>query len=274
MRRLVCVAALLATVAAAGAECEFPYYPEFADRFEEYDEVTPLMAKRRVMYRPMLYGAPGDIVCEPLLLRTETGMPYGLYVAIYKGRNKKLVRKWNAVVETFNSSEKIPADELNDRLAFFFKEKVYEEFATLVVAPYTLMQTVRASHKGVPCALRGYESGYAKARQLLHSDEIYFKRVIAIGCFQVQIFEFENDRGDVVAIEVDQYSVATPADMASYSEDMRTYVGNLYEGIDVNAHLVKDSVNIWRKVLAAVPEEEAAKKYPRIREAEDGNNHP
>jgi len=32
-------------VAVARAACEFPYYPEFADLYSQYEEVTPAMAK-------------------------------------------------------------------------------------------------------------------------------------------------------------------------------------------------------------------------------------
>jgi hypothetical protein len=53
LKYIVAVAALVA--ASAHAACGFPYYPEFADVFGRYDEVTPAMA-----------AAVGAHSCAPL----------------------------------------------------------------------------------------------------------------------------------------------------------------------------------------------------------------
>ena len=48
MKKTLCIATSALLAAAAHAAGEFPYYPEYADVFSQYDEVTPEMAKASV----------------------------------------------------------------------------------------------------------------------------------------------------------------------------------------------------------------------------------
>jgi hypothetical protein len=61
MKTTFCIATFVLLAAVALAACEFPYYPEYADVFGRYDEVTPEMAIAGIGAWPGRYtvGAQG-----------------------------------------------------------------------------------------------------------------------------------------------------------------------------------------------------------------------
>jgi hypothetical protein len=256
--------ALIFCAATAFAECEFPYYPEFADRFCGYDEVTPLMAKKTVMAAPFGFQHPGDIVCEPLLIKTIVGMPAYYMVATYAGDDLETVRKWNAIVSLLNGGSKIAAKKLAADLSFFLDEKVFRQFAWDSVYTYTFLGSVQAASGGLVPALWGYDEAYEKARGLYGNDDFYFARIIALGHAHVQAFEFVNERGKYVTIEVDKYENATVADLEKIRTDMRHWVSGWYGLIDAEPDLIERNVRGWKELELKVTGEDAQKEFPRI----------
>ena len=113
MRALKYILALAAAVAAAWAACEFPYYPEYADAFAKVDEVTPLLAKKAVMARPLICPV-GAIVCEPLIIRDVAGKPTWTYIAVYAGDGSSRVDRRNALARKLNAGERLEAAALEE----------------------------------------------------------------------------------------------------------------------------------------------------------------
>ncbi len=256
------------STAPAFAECDFPYYPEFADRICQYDEVTPLMAKKVAISMGFHYQKPGDIVCEPLLIKTIVGMPAFYMVATYNGKDRRVVRKWNAIVTEINGGSRIPARELTERLAFFFDEKVFRQFAWVSIHTYTCLGRVQAASGGIPPALWGYEEAYERAKELYGRDDFYFARIIALGHAHVQAFEFVDASGETVVIEVDKYERASIANLDEITSNMHDWVNAWYELFDADPDLIERNARRWREIELEVPDDAAQKEFPKIIKSE------
>jgi hypothetical protein len=265
-KRIALILALWLGSTLASAECDFPYYPEFADRFCEYEEVTPLMAKKSVMSAPFGFQHPGDIVCEPLLIKTVVGMPAYYMVATYAGDDLDVVRKWNAFVNKLNTGSKIPAKELAAELAFFFDEEVFRQFAWDSVHTYTFLGEIKAASGGIPPAFWGYEGAYEKAKELYGNDGFDFVRIIALGHAHVQAFEFADASGKMVTLEVDKYGRAEVTDLEKTKEEGRDWVSNWYALFEADPGLIERNVGGWRKL--EVTDEDAQKEFPQILDRE------
>lgn len=256
--------ALLVCGTAALAECEFPYYPEFADRFCEYEEVTPLMATKAVMVNHSIGQEPGDIVCEPLLIKTIVEMPTYYIFATYSGDNLGTVRKWNAIVSEINGASRLAAIELAEKLRPFFDDEVFSQFTWVSIPTYTFLSTFKAASGGIPSALWGYEEAYEKATELYGNDDFDFVRIVALGHAHVQAFEFADDSGETVTIEVDKYERASLADLEEMNEKMRDWVRNWYELFHADPDLIERNARRWRELELEVPDEAAQKEFPQI----------
>lgn len=267
MKTLAATLIVLST-AAAFAECDFPYYPEYRDRICQYDEVTPLMAKKAAMSNLSIGQKPGDIVCEPLLIKTIVGMPAFYMVATYNGKDLRVVRKWNAIVRDINVGSRMPAKELAERLAFFFGEKVFRQFTWVSIPTYTFLGTFQAASRGIPPALWGYEEAYERAKELYGRDDFYFARIIALGHAHVQAFEFVDRYGETVAIKVDKYERAGLANLKEITKRMHNWVNGWYELFDADPDLIERNASGWREIELKVPDEAAQKEFPKIIKSE------
>jgi hypothetical protein len=116
MRAIKYIVALSALAAAGHAACEFPYYPEFADVFSQYDEVTPAMAIAGIGAWP----EEATTFVEPLLLRDANGMPYCYMIEAFPADEAELVARWNEVVAKLNAGARLPAAELAAELAALY----------------------------------------------------------------------------------------------------------------------------------------------------------
>ncbi len=261
----MCAAAFAAT---AFAECDFPYYPEYADVYSQYDEVTPLMAKKAAMVAPPFGVGPDAIICEPLLVRDINRMPIFYAVAIYSGGELNDVKKWNAIIREINAGKKIPAAELAEKLKYFSEEEVRLKFNTLTVTTYTFDVNARNGYGGTPMALRGYFAAYAKAKELLNSPAIYFVRIISASFTHKQILEFENDAGNKVYIKVKciggyEHS-AEVADLEKNAAKTRRLVEGWYTAIKDGDGPVAENLERWFNTQERIEDERANEEFPRI----------
>jgi hypothetical protein len=238
---------LLTGAAVAGAGCEFPYYPEYADIFGRYDEVTPEMAIAGIG------GWPGEaIFAEALLLRDANGMPYCYMIEAFPPKEAELVARWDAVIAKLNAGGRLPAAELATELEalyavdyapFRFGEAVdigdgqrnpLLDFASATVAAFTFDPPggILGASGGPPFpALYEYRQAYAAAADHFDGDQtFYFSRIIATGPFENhQIFEFENDTGDKIALGPDRQGQIRVADVEEHAAAMREKVREKYE---------------------------------------------
>jgi len=261
----VCGTALAAT---AAAECDFPYYPEYADVYSQYDEVTPLMAKKAAMVAPPFGVGPDAIVCEPLLVRDINRMPIFYAVAIYSGGELNEVKKWNAIVREINTGKRIPAAELAEKLDYFSEEEVRLKFNTLTVSTYTFEVNARNAYGGTPMALRGYFAAYAKAKKLLNSPAIYFARIISASFTHKQILEFEDDAGNKAYIKVKciggyEHS-AEVADLEKNAAKTRRLVEGWYNAIKEGNGPVAENLERWFNTQREITDEQASQEFLRV----------
>jgi hypothetical protein len=274
IRKIICVVALAALAAVAHAACEFPYYPEYADVFGRYDEVTPEMAVAGV-------GAwPGEaIFAEPLLLRDANGMPFCYMIEAFPPKEAELVARWNDVIAKLNAGERLPAAELAAELEELYAVE-YEPFrfgesdepgddlrnpllgfASAAVATFTFDPPggILGASGGPPFpALQGYAQAYrAAAKRYGGGDAVYLSRIIAAGPFHVQIFEFENDAGEKVALILYRQRQMRLADVEEHAAAMREKVRKKYEFFkeyDVGAE--KNRAR-WEEIAAGLQEGES-----------------
>ena len=266
MKSLVCVVALTTLAAAAYATCEFPYYPEYADVFGRYDEVTPEMAIASI-------GAwPGEaIFAEALLLRDARGMPFGYMIEAFPPEEAELVARRNEVIVQLNAGGRLPAAELAAELealyaveyeSFRFGEPAETgdgernpllDFASAIVATFTFDPPggVLGASGGPPFpALFEYRRAFGAASDHFGGDEtFYFSRIIATGPYEHhQIFEFENDAGEKVALILDRPLQMRLADLEEHAAVMREMVRKKYEFFkeyDVGAERNRA---LWREI--------------------------
>ncbi len=255
-------AAFLLTIlpAAGGAGCDFPYYPEFADRIGQYDEVTPLMAKKFVMVGPSVDFERGSIVCEPLLIKTMVGMPLCYIVGVYRGDDVGVVQELNNIIKEINSGAQIPADRLYEDLIPLYGE----DFSSTSVETYTFQDGGLISTGGFPAALVYYPEAVAKATEIFGTNDIYFNRIIGAGWAYFQIFEFENKAGETVAIETGYGGRAYLADLEEHKAVTRDGVRNWVASIDAVPDKVARNVQWWERLNKEIPDEMAAEEFPRI----------
>jgi hypothetical protein len=237
----------LALAAAAAAAAEFPYYPEYADVFGRYDEVTPEMAIAGIG------GWPGEATfAEPLLLRDANGMPFCYMIEAFPPKDGELVARWNEVIVKLNAGARLPAAELAAELEALYAVE-YEpfrfgkagetgdgqrnpllDFASAAVATFTFDPPggILGASGGPPFpALYEYGRAYRAASEHFGGDEaFYFSRIIATGPFEHhQIFEFENDAGEKVALMPDRQLRIRLADVEEHASAMREKVRKKYE---------------------------------------------
>jgi len=202
MRTAIIFVCAAAFAAAAVAECDFPYYPEYADRISQYDIVSPLLAKKFALEHPHPYAGARSVLCEPLLVRDIEGAPFFYSVTFYNGGDDNVAKKWNEVVAIFQSTAKSSARELAEKISFFGAEDVSGEFYSMTISAYTFGTGPYKMYSGIPYTVRGYETAYAKAQKELGAEDIYFSRLIGASYVENQIFEFENGSGEKVAVHV------------------------------------------------------------------------
>ncbi len=238
---------IIVTVASAVAAAEFPYYPEYADVFGRYDEVTPEMAIAGIG------GWPGEATfAEPLPLRDANGMPFCYMIEAFPAEEAELVATWNEVIVKLNAGERLPAAELAAELEALYAVE-YEsfrfgegadigdgernpllDFASAAVATFTFDPPggLLGASGGPPFPpLYEYSRAYRAAVGHFGGDEaLYFSRIIARGPYEHhQIFEFENDAGEKVALAVSADYGVSVEDVEEHAAAMREKVREKYE---------------------------------------------
>ncbi|MGD8718024.1 MAG: hypothetical protein PVH29_04290 [Candidatus Zixiibacteriota bacterium] len=270
--RFVSIALLLLGLAAiVHSECEFPYYPEYADVYSRYDEVTPEMAVAAV-------GAwPGTATfAKPLLLRDVNGMPFCYMVEAFPPGDADLVARWNGVIAKVNAGERIPAAELAAELEalydveyppFRFGEPAETrdgernpliDFAGAVVSTFTFdnPRSMLGAGGGPPFpALHGYAHAYREAATR-YGGGFYLSRIIGTGPYHSQIFEFENDAGEKVALAVDAGYAVSVADLEERDAAMRERVRKKYESIKNDDTWAEANRADWREIVDGLDRDE------------------
>lgn len=259
--------ALLVCAAAAFAECEFPYYPEFAEVVSQFDEVTPLMAKKAVMAEPCLGIDPGDVVCEPLLMRDVTGMPLCYMVGTYRGDDLDVAKRWNALVTRLNAGEEIDAQELAEECSFFYSDETRSLFANRSLAAYTFFSPTSAgSDRSPPFALVGYADAYATAKEAFPGERLRFTKIIGAGWAYIQIFEFQNPEGGKsrVLYEANGLKPTLSPDLDEEANKVRGWLKRMTIRIIYNPEEAEENRSYWRKVAEKVPDELAGREFPEV----------
>ena len=249
--------ALGALAAVAHAGCEFPYYPEYADLFSQYDEVTPAMAKAAAIKEAKEFAA------EPVLLRDVTGMPYCYVVTVYENYDAvkvKRIEKWDKVIKSINAGDKIDAGELSRFFANYYFGFYDTASRIHLTGAYTFEETRIgiSGRKGVillpalvPC-FAGYIAAYSEA--MLHFGYVpfYFTRVITFGTNAVQIFEFENEQGEKLSVLANERGGARTADLEENAGYMRNLALEKSEWVKNNPESARANHAKWQKLAAGL----------------------
>jgi hypothetical protein len=266
MKRLIISLISVTLTTAAVAECEFPYYPEFADAFTKYDEVTPLLAKKVVITTRMPFAPADAVVCEPLRIRDVAGKPLGLVVPTYKGTDLKVVKKWNGLANKINTGQKIAAAEIEADLSFFRKAEYVDDFTTVLIQPYTFHGMIPGASETFPAVFAGYDEALNLARIELKTDNLFFKRIVGGGLRRVQSFEFEAGNGEEIIIGYDSYDEVRVVDPEAEKEGMRKVAEISYSSIKKleASGKIEENIQRWKDIDRAVSDHEAAQEYARI----------
>jgi hypothetical protein len=253
----------LAALAAGAAAAEFPYYPEYADVFSQYDELTPLMAKKATIANPSFTDNAGDVVCEPLLLKNCIGMPLCYMVATYAARNLYIVEKWNEIIKNINAGKAMPAKSLAEEMGFYYSEGIIKRFNTLTISPYTYGVPLLTASGGFP-ALVGYVAAYKAAAQSFGDDDFYFTGIVGTGYYVVQTFVFETDAGERMAFEVDEFGEAGLADFEARREGSRRAVSYWHDALIERPEIGKRNRTKWSDLMRAISDDQANEEFPRV----------
>lgn len=267
--RFLSLALLVAAAAAGSPAGEFPYYPEFAEVFSRYDEVTPEMAVASI-------GAgPEAVFAEPLLLRDANGVPYCYMIEAFPAEEAELVARWNAVIAKLNAGDRLPAAELAGELEALYAaeyapyrfgefpgaldelENLLLHFAGAAVPTFTFDHPggVLGASGGPPFpALYEYRRAYLAASDQFDGDgPFYFSRIIATGPFEYhQIFEFENDAGLKVALAPDRQRRMRVADVEEHASAMREEIREKYELLKKDDARAEKNHARWQELAAAL----------------------
>jgi hypothetical protein len=257
------------TATAARAECEFPYYPEFADVFSKYDEVTPLLAKKFAMITAVPGVRVGAYICEPLLLRDVTGMPLYNVLTFYNGYDPGVARKWNEIIKTINARRKVSASDLGEKLKFFEDEKVLWQFKAATISAYTFGCGM-IEGGGSPRPLRGYNAAYEKAAAVLKNHDLLFTRMISGGYHYDQYFEFESRSGKKVAIlagfvPLNDYPTEV-ADLDLLTTLNEISARSLYRTVGADPGRFEEKREWWKRIDESIPDERAGQELARVTE--------
>jgi hypothetical protein len=258
----------LGALAATAAGCEFPYYPEYADRISQYEIVSPLLAKKFALEHPHPDAGAASVLCEPLLVRDIVGTPFFYSVTFYNGGDDDVAKKWNEVVAVLQLTGKKPAADLAEKISFFEAADIRSKFRSITVSAYTFGTGPYSMYAGIPKPVRGHKTAYAQAQREFGSEDIYFSRLIGASYVENQIFEFENGSGEKVAIHVtlnlrSQFE-AVIADLEGNAAQAKAVAKGWYDFLvsdpdSANRRRVK-----WEEINVKVPDEVAGQELPRI----------
>jgi hypothetical protein len=251
------------TIVTAYAECDFPYYPEYADVFSQYDEVTPLMAKKAVIASPIFGEGVKRVVCEPLILKDNEGMPFCYMVATYAGSDLTEVRMWNKLIKKINKGVKLPAAELAEEIGYLYNNEFQTHISTYVVSPYTYNPPILATSEKQFDGLAGYVSAYELATVELSGKPIFLSRIIGIGYWMAQIFVFSDSDGETTAVETDEYYRAEKVDIDKYAVIRRNKMKATYGSLKDHRDVSEKNEKSWSLILEKVPDDEANEEFPR-----------
>ena len=243
MKMFFTLLALTALAAAANAACEFPYYAEYTELVEPFDEVTPAMAKAA------LPREEGQIAAEPLLLHDVNDMPFCYMSAVF-GADADLA-EWDETIRKLNAGEKVPADALDAQVEAFYEGAFGEPVAVYLQPTYTFEWDVAEVGSGVFPAFVSYGAAYEAAVTELGED-LTFNGIIAADVGTTQVFVFENAAGESAEITANEYGFTRTAT----AEDL-LYVGEtLLEGrfdiITEEPELAQENHANWQALRASM----------------------
>lgn len=265
----VLAAALLLAAAAAQAAGEFPYYPEFAEVFSQYEEVKPLLAKKYAMKTSCPGVRVGACICEPLLGRDVAGMPGSYEISLYNGDDPDIARRWNEIIKTINAGGKVSASELGEKLRFFEDDEVHWQFKSIAISAYTFgCGMLRAG--GAPRALGGYNAAYEKAAATLKSRDLLFTRLMGGDVLHGRVFEFENLSGKTVAIGVAYFPsnghATEVVDLDLLASLAKISARGLHRSVGANPARFEENRERWKRIDESIPDEVAGQELPRVPE--------
>ena len=259
---------LLAAATGVRAGCEFPYYPEYADVFGRYEEVTPLLAKKYALISQPPDTNDAAYVCEPLLLRDIAGMPVYNVLSFYNGDYPDVAKKWNEVISVINAGRKVPASELGEKLKFFDDDEVRRQFSSSTISVYTFGCGTIQGGGGLPKPLYGYNAAYEKAAAVLKNHDLLFTRMISGGYHYDQYFEFESLSGKKVTILVGFVPLNDyPTEVADL--DLLTTLNeisarSLYRTVGADPGRFEEKREWWKRIDESIPDEVAGQELPRV----------
>lgn len=253
---------------AAHAACEFPYYPEYADKISQYEIVSPVLAKKFALEHPHPYAGPGSVLCEPLLVRDIVGAPFFYSVTFYNGDDEKAPQRWNEIVTILQSTAKTPVRELAEKLSFLGAEGFRGKFYSMTISAYTFGCGTYKMYSGIPYTVRGYRTAYAKAQQEFGAEDIYFSRLIGASYVENQIFEFENGSGEKVAVHVtlnlrSRFEAVT-ADLEANAAQAKGVAKGWYDFLVSDPESANKRRDKWEETGSKVPDELAVQELPRV----------
>jgi hypothetical protein len=213
MKRVVCVVALAAFGAGAHAACEFPYYPEYADVFSQYDEVTQAMAvaaagvseeaesdimakledffkRRRVVTEEEVFAyvtrnvkeefpnsEEWDIL-EPVVVKTPRGEPVYYYAFCQRGGSSLSRYAVEAVISMLKSEDGFDPYKMAENCETLRKNQA--DFWTLCIEAWTSNGVFICPYLGIPIPLVGDFHVYlSKAETEFGNNGIKKARVFA-----------------------------------------------------------------------------------------------
>jgi hypothetical protein len=258
-----------ALAAAAHAACEFPYYPEYADVFGRYEEVTPLLAKKFAIENSCPNAKPGALICEPLLRRDVAGMPGSYELSFYNGDDPDIARRWNEIIKTINVSGKVSASELGEKLNFFEDDEVHWQFKSSVISAYTFGCGM-VGGGGPPGSLYGYNAAFEKAAEVLKSRDLLFTRMMTGDVIYGLVFEFESRSGETAAIAIVSCrpydSPPEVADLALLASLAEITARSLRRGVSGDIARSERYREMWKNIDESIPDDVAGQELPRVPE--------
>lgn len=243
MRSLPVTFLVLTIATVTHAACEFPYYPEYTELVEPFDDVTPAMAKAA------LPREEGQLAAEPLLLHDVNGMPFCYMSAVF-GADAALA-EWDETVRKLNAGEGVPAASLAAQVEAFYAGAYGEPVAVYLQPTYTFEWDVAEVGSGVFPAFVSYGAAYETAVTELGED-LTFNGLLAADVGTTQVFVFENAAGESAEITANEYGITRTAT----AEDLLYVAEELLEGrfdvITEEPELAQENHANWQALRAGM----------------------
>lgn len=234
----------LATAVIAGALCDFPWYPEYADEFSKYDFVTPEMAKKAAAGFDA--SAP---TADPVLIRNLDGCPQGYMVVGYRGGDLADIDKWNELADILNNNKEIDAAVLADKVSYLYgdPEKVHK-FREVDVSAFTWQVPVIGGSDSIPKVLWGYTAAYDEARKRVGNQPLVFTGIIGTHLHQFQVFKFRTENNKEILLYYSIEKKAVDFNRSEFKEIAARYMADQYEAIQNDPGRAEENRRRWEDI--------------------------